>query len=76
MVLYPLLSTQPQVSDEEQLLLQCYHKKCSAVSHVQCLARAFAPGELLPVQGPCTSCGKELLWGELIRKYHARKKSN
>ena len=58
----------------EQTVVQCYHKTCSAESHVQCLARAFcAPGELLPIQGQCTSCGKELLWGELIRKLSTRK---
>lgn len=56
-------------------VLRCIHVQCRAVSHITCLAGQFlaqrktndAELQLIPVDGCCPSCGKEVLWGDLIR---------
>ena len=56
-------------------VLRCIHVKCRAVSHIICLAGHFlaqnrtdeAEPPLIPVDGCCPSCRKEILWGDLIR---------
>lgn len=53
-------------------LLTCLQAGCSLRAHIVCLAKSFLSGEneknmLLPVQGNCPSCRKNLLWGDLIR---------
>ena len=56
----------------------CYHKNCTLLAHVTCLAprlsgcgKAETIPHVIPVSGACPSCGQELLWGELVRRYKA-----
>ena len=56
------------VAEAEQV--RCLYPTCGAVSHILCLAQAFTkdPTQLLPVLGDCPTCGREELWGNIIRK--------
>ena len=56
------------VSQPERL--SCLYPSCEAVSHVLCLAERFTEDteEVIPVLGLCPTCGKEELWGDLVRK--------
>ncbi|XP_038059653.1 structure-specific endonuclease subunit slx1-like isoform X2 [Patiria miniata] len=52
--------------------LSCVHPTCSMKAHMLCLAGQFlrhsAGDFLLPVDGSCPLCKKNVLWGDLIRK--------
>lgn len=56
-------------------VLKCIHVQCRAESHIICLASHFLGQNktdevelpLIPVDGCCPSCSKEVLWGDLIR---------
>lgn len=59
----------------QENLLHCYYKLCTLSAHVTCLAprltsSAEAEVHLIPVSGSCPKCGQDLLWGELVRRYH------
>lgn len=64
-----------QHKEDPNSVLRCIHVQCRAVSHITCLAGQFlaqrktndAELQLIPVDGCCPSCGKEVLWGDLIR---------
>ena len=59
----------------EDARVECYHKGCGMSAHILCLAKVFCEdGMLVPVEGKCVSCQRELLWGELIRRYKSRGK--
>uniref|UniRef100_A0A336KCT8 Structure-specific endonuclease subunit SLX1 homolog n=1 Tax=Culicoides sonorensis TaxID=179676 RepID=A0A336KCT8_CULSO len=54
-------------------MITCVNVSCKLVSHIVCLAEQFLKGnedkgQVIPVQGKCPNCLKELLWGDLIRK--------
>lgn len=50
---------------------RCLSTSCQLNAHVRCLAKHMLqrepPGTLLPLEGPCPSCGSILLWGDLVR---------
>ena len=55
-------------------VLNCYHKQCTFSSHITCFASMLTAEQavatqLVPVSGPCPKCSRDLLWGELIRRY-------
>ena len=54
----------------EQRLI-CPHQSCCSVTHLICLAKKFLknepPHQLLPVEGHCPACERNLLWGDLVR---------
>ena len=51
---------------------RCYHVNCSMSAHATCLApRLCEADHVVPVSGPCPSCTRELLWGELARRKKA-----
>lgn len=51
--------------------MRCLSTSCQLNAHVRCLAKHILqrepPGTLLPLEGPCPSCGSILLWGDLVR---------
>ena len=47
--------------------LRCLYPTCSMESHIICLAQHFCPNHVLPIEGDCPSCGRSLLWGDLVR---------
>lgn len=54
-------------------MITCINTSCKLISHIICLAEAFLKGntdkgQIIPVQGMCPVCQKEILWGDLIRK--------
>lgn len=50
--------------------LKCLNSDCDLVSHVICLSKKFLQaGEYIPIDGECPKCTKNLLWGDIIRKY-------
>ena len=58
--------------------LQCIKENCPMVSHIVCLSGHFlkqdqAKEALIPIQGTCPYCEKELKWGELIIALKSRK---
>ncbi|XP_067939637.1 structure-specific endonuclease subunit slx1-like [Watersipora subatra] len=58
---------------KEDVLLRCLNPECDMRCHQVCLADAFllqegVTGMLLPVEGDCIKCHKNLLWGDLIRQ--------
>ncbi|KAI0703046.1 hypothetical protein BC835DRAFT_1263322 [Cytidiella melzeri] len=55
----------------------CPTDKCTAVSHLACLAEAFLGASrtstgMIPRGGDCRSCGKFTLWGDIIRGCYRR----
>ena len=41
-------------------------------AHTTCLGpKLCESGHIVPISGPCLSCGEELLWGELLRRRKA-----
>ena len=69
----PLSSTSPQTTSvpppPRPCLLHCYHTACSLSAHSTCLAERVCPSpQLIPTVAPCPACGRELLWGELVRR--------
>ncbi|QQP49056.1 Structure-specific endonuclease subunit SLX1 -like protein [Caligus rogercresseyi] len=51
--------------------VKCISPKCSAASHITCLANQFLvnePDRLLPISGKCPVCDLDVLWGDIIRK--------
>ncbi|CAE7189762.1 unnamed protein product [Rhizoctonia solani] len=55
----------------------CPQDRCTAVSHLDCLARAFHnhpsnPQTLIPRGGVCEVCGQYTLWGDVIRGCYRR----
>ena len=41
-------------------------------AHTTCLGpKLCESGHIVPISGPCPSCGEELLWGELVRRRKA-----
>ncbi|CAI8047645.1 Structure-specific endonuclease subunit slx1 [Geodia barretti] len=58
-------------------LLHCYHGDCSLSAHATCLAERLCPSpHLMPTTGPCPACRKELLWGEMVRRWRRRSKTD
>lgn len=50
--------------------LKCLNPSCDLRSHIICLSKTFLhTGDYIPVDGKCPKCKKELLWGDIIRKY-------
>lgn len=66
--------------ESPQTWLTCSEKNCPMVSHILCLSKSFLEAEnnlqptpnLIPLQGACGICSKELKWGELILTMKAR----
>ena len=52
-------------------MMTCYHQACQANYHRVCLAKELCKedGHLIPINGACPSCGQDLLWGELVKRY-------
>jgi len=51
----------------------CPHEACPSLYHLTCLAsRLETTNSILPVKGPCPKCGKEILWGDVIRGVFGR----
>ena len=49
--------------------LNCTNKSCNMISHLICLSKLFLendPNSLIPLQGTCLYCEKDLKWGDLI----------
>ena len=63
---------------ESPVYVECYHESCSLVAHVTCLAPRLCQDreQLIPVGGRCPHCGRELLWGELIKRCKRKKDKN
>ena len=54
------------------VFLRCYHQSCKMVAHTTCLASKLCESEhIIPINGPCPSCNKDLLWGELVKRHKA-----
>ncbi|XP_030045099.1 structure-specific endonuclease subunit slx1 [Microcaecilia unicolor] len=50
--------------------LHCFHRGCTMIAHLICLADEFLSGEpqhFIPVEGQCPGCKNTMLWGDLIR---------
>ena len=59
------------------MILTCYHKDCSLITHVTCLAETLCEEtQLVPVSGECPNCKHNLLWGELVRRKQKYDKVN
>ena len=58
-----------QESFQDSCVLHCYHKHCSFNAHIVCLASKLCEDDqIIPISGPCPTCKRDLLWGELIRR--------
>ena len=58
-----------------EVAIHCYHDRCSMSAHMTCLGpKLCESGHIVPISGPCSSCGRELLWGELVRRRKAAEK--
>ena len=55
-------------------MMICYHQNCHVSYHGVCLAKELCKedGHFVPVNGSCPSCGHDLLWGELVKRYKQR----
>lgn len=53
--------------------LSCINRGCTLKAHSVCLANEFLrsePDSVLPIEGTCPCCGKQMLWGDLIRRFN------
>jgi structure-specific endonuclease subunit SLX1 len=59
-------------------LVCCYHDDCSMTAHILCLSRLFLDQEggsnLIPIQGTCPVCKKNLKWGKIIEQMKSQAK--
>lgn len=61
-----------QETISSMVFLRCYHQSCKMVAHTTCLASKLCESEhIIPINGPCPSCNKDLLWGELVKRHKA-----
>lgn len=65
------------LNQEEDKVLICPHDQCQMAAHLQCLAHHFLNQDtktdcLLPVQGQCPSCERQLRWTDLVRELSLR----
>lgn len=57
-------------NDEVFNCMKCLNPDCFLTAHIICLSKCFLKrGEYVPVEGQCPHCGKNYLWGDLVRKY-------
>ena len=53
----------------------CPHEQCNAVGHLECFASRFSDkgaNELLPIDGNCPECGKNVNWVDLTKDLSLR----
>jgi hypothetical protein len=51
----------------------CPYTSCPSKYHLTCLASRLEKSDsILPVNGPCRICGKEILWGDVVRGVFGR----
>ena len=51
--------------------------ECGLRAHLCCLGRYFTANEdtLIPTTGLCLKCGKEVRWGDIVKKYKEKNKT-
>lgn len=62
----------------ETSLLSCINRACKMKAHIKCLAGKFLEHEavaadslsIIPIQGECPTCRRQILWGDLIRRFN------
>ncbi|GAB1314504.1 Slx4p interacting protein [Madurella fahalii] len=64
------------MSPEEGLQALCTNAGCEGVGHLSCWSRHFLAvreeDSILPVQGRCPKCDKEVLWGDMMKELTLR----
>lgn len=67
---------QEEMKSGEGLHALCTHDGCDGVGHVSCWSRHFLKddeeGSILPVQGQCPKCKKEVDWSDMMKELTLR----
>jgi structure-specific endonuclease subunit SLX1 len=67
---------QEEMKSGEGLHALCTHDGCDGVGHVSCWSKYFLKndeeGGILPVQGQCPKCKKEVDWADMMKELTLR----